>query len=456
MYTWTGSESGTGSVLFGTPQNFSHPESSPPGLAYSVPTLGYDINSCTSTIPATIQGQVTITTTLTWVGDGLPPPKTPVYLKETANTTVYFGPNGSATADDGFGDPTPNPNDVVSSGSHLTQHDGSSGTITLIRTLTCSATGTVGNQSGPGNGTSGVGVMFNYSVAEDNRGVTLTRQGAHGETVDAEGNRHGDTLYSYYQSTYGGDFGQVITQNIINWQYFTANVVGSWLQYLDGTTYPLLSFTWTWTPNESQDTWNNGIWSMPDGQLAVDITPTGTTYTGSDSPQSQTITYTATSTTDGTQATATYYLTMHDPYETVTSQTANTYGTWTNFPGMPQVPNYSNQTVSSGQGYVEQSISVSFGVSIQPNITVGTFELGKLGLGANASFTYTINAGQTANPVQVPPNYYTILQYAGAYVEHTGTADVWDTGGPLGITSFDFLVPNGWGLRMMPPMAFNP
>ena len=153
---------------------------------------------------------------------------------------------------------------------------------------------------------------------QDDREVVLHRDGARGEITDPDGTTHGDTIYSYEEYSNNGVDNSTTENHHINWQTFHAVFTGGW-RFLSNYVYPPDdsegyapdNFAWTWTPNESQDTYRTGYWAVIDGAYELfegqwQGSPSGV--------QQRNIVYTATD-SDGATATATYILSVHDPYE---------------------------------------------------------------------------------------------------------------------------------------------
>ena len=164
------------------------------------------------------------------------------------------------------------------------------------------------------NASASVSATANY----DSREVVLYRDGARGETTDPDGTVHGDTIYSYEEYDNNGVDNSLRESHHVNWQTFHPAFTGMWFflsMYVyppdDTEGYEPDNFAWTWTPNESQDTYRTGHWAVIDGGYELfdgqwEGSPSGV--------QQRQIVYTATD-SDGATATATYILKMHDPYE---------------------------------------------------------------------------------------------------------------------------------------------
>lgn len=122
---------------------------------------------------------------------------------------------------------------------------------------------------------------------------------------------------------YSGDFN--VDPSVLNWQTFYPDFSpwSSWQAFANFVYYPdpdqgsyfPAGFSWSWSPDESADTWGFGKWAAPYGTWIV--TGDGVwmqTQPSAPVPTEQTLTYTATD-LDGAQATAKYIMKFHDPYE---------------------------------------------------------------------------------------------------------------------------------------------
>jgi hypothetical protein len=139
---------------------------------------------------------------------------------------------------------------------HLVQVDGSSGTIERTVNVSANATASISQYSYGGN----LSADFNYGVDIDTRGVTLTRDGAHGETIDSDGTVHGDTTFSYYDESWTSSGDYSVHHN--NWQTFHPFFVGNWTRKWDPQQGDIEDVTWNWDPFATGDTQDTGNWSM--------------------------------------------------------------------------------------------------------------------------------------------------------------------------------------------------
>lgn len=161
--------------------------------------------------------------------------------------------------------------------------------------------------------------QIGFSVSSDSRAVTLTRAGAHNETVDSDGTIHGDTTYSYKSTSDSGgtilDPSVPITVAFWNWQQFTADLVGDWSKKnafpIPGS-FQIRDVTYKWNPaySEANMLWNK--WSQKFGTMNFEL---GSWKGTPDSPNAESLIYTATDNVDGAKADATYILTKHDSVE---------------------------------------------------------------------------------------------------------------------------------------------
>ena len=236
-----------------------------------------------------------IVATLTWQpasGQTLttdPPPTSPVSILETGTATEGPGPwNGSGpapypkgSASDGLGDPQTVSGDghgYFSSGAHLSQQDGSSGTITIgpvTLSATCPHT-TFVNGSPDWEGSSGVNVSLTVSV--DTRYATISLPGT---TPDTSGKLHiliGQQCQGTLAVT-GFPAGTAIT----NLQWSAAgNTLQGWTGASGGSTATILGAANPYTWSQSDPTQPGPIWYWSDtgGAKMVTCTVTATPPSG--------------------------------------------------------------------------------------------------------------------------------------------------------------------------------
>ncbi len=335
----------------------------------------------------------TVTATLTWVpADGYTqvtdPPPSKVYINEYADArwnAVWDTNNSSppfnadytgALADDGLGDPAV---DGESTGHHLIQKDGSSGTITVSCKLHAHSPTSVNLTSGypgggyPGGGYPGGGgaywswsggalIVTNFSVSVDTRAVTISCPDVDGPNdstptfyknpdvygrVDANGDplvtrvAHQREPDGTMRADIGLDYGDNDYQNQSNYVNvtFTANPTGDWAenlsQYLWNTSLKNASYPGTLNgvpPDPGIQTLLN-VYRRPfvidNGQTPPtvytadvgDISGNASVdhlffkYQNGDNRPDPWTPYETGNDGDGAIATADYYLSLHQPHE---------------------------------------------------------------------------------------------------------------------------------------------
>ena len=261
------------------------------------------------------------------------PPHTLTVL-EQPDAWAYGSP--SSSADDGMGDPALPVgywdsgrllySDGVESGGqpfgygppwktlHLTTHQASSGVVRITHSL-YAASAIIGAQ--PDAPIASV----SYQAPIDTRTLSLHREGGRGETYDADGTGHGDTIYSYHTLSTTVLFHNRSDVDNINWQTFHPIYGGEWSKF---TTYDNLNqahtfpdISYSWTPSESDNKWNIGLRSIVHGAMNEDLDLSAPLKWTKDAspPGGGTETYTATDNVDGASATANYILKIHEPLE---------------------------------------------------------------------------------------------------------------------------------------------
>ncbi len=336
----------------------------------------------------------------------------------------------------------------VSQGNHLIQRDGSSGTITLDPVTEKAINPVSTYQSGyPGGGGDGGGgypsgggpgywdwtggygtINFNVSLdpSANPRSVTLHRDGARGETQGSDGTVYGDTIYSYLDyDNNGPDNSTRQIGDYLNWQTFYPTFYGDWHLQQDSP--------FSWTPTESEDTGAIGKVSM---HYRSYNTFEGKPDGGPDATEQRTITYTTTD-TDGFIGTANYILTVHDPYE---HWIDNNHIIHKNLRRLPFSPSWTSSAgATSGQVYIEQAQTWGGSVSLDGP---GDWILGTLGVSLGLDYSFSVNAGASANAGPFPPGYSTWALVYDEYVDYTGTLKLWDAGGFVGTQNYEEQVPN--------------
>jgi len=278
------------------------------------------------------------------------------------------------------------------------------------------------------------------SVTVTKRGLTITRAGAHDERLNASGNKSGDTIYSSISYSNGPS-----AAPNLNTQTFAISFLGTWSMTPSTTSAGLLlplpheDVSFTWTPNESNDTYNSGIWQVPYGTInyALDVNqvlvPSGTR----DQPVGQTISYKATDNVTGKQASISYGLTVHDevegmtdsitPVETVPTALFGTFGNT----GLFQQPgpfNHLNQTI-----YVTTGIESSSGWSFDVGVDIPFAKWAPL-WSLSPGVGYSFNNGVTTSITtylnfDVAAGFYTYPEYVNKYNRHLYTWREFDAGG---------------------------
>ena len=272
----------------------------------------------------------TVIAKLIWTPDypqdpSLPPPTVDVLETGVASCAQYLvNPTGvKSVADDGLQD-TPVPEVAPmygqkSTGCHLVHLTVPAGQkfvmLPSARTLSASISfATAQGSTGPGTGIS-------YGVQIDNRYVLLRRDGAHGETQDANGTIHGDTTYSYLANAPLG-LGSTIVQSM---QVFHPYFAGPWSsnpKYTAGGTEPALNISYKWNPQNLSlmlgpvDTWSSHSQKIDTGSAYLEGTPSQW-YGPTDAVKVLGISYTATDLGSNPNATAVgnYILSVHDQYD---------------------------------------------------------------------------------------------------------------------------------------------
>ena len=385
---------------------------------------------------------VTITPFFRWV-PGSDPNAPPSILNAKITSEAYAGDqNGDpVSADNGFGDVSSqfprgyvfySDSDASSVGAHLEQKDPQGQKMVSLPPQTLSVSG------GLCEDYQSISSEVDYLAETDNRSVVLHRDGAVYETVDPDGTAHGDTIYSYHSIITPLEGDQCDT-DVVNWQTFHPVFSGNWSLLASGDSYIPDLDSWSWSPDESSDTWDTGIWSMPHGNINYTSDPTQSSWQGSpDNPLPKTMTYTATASSshinsndDGATVTAKYILTLHDQVENLTDTVTTTSASgplWGSFPtsdnpnGLmiingPVGPGSNNvPTVTTGQ---EHSIGYSGSVGADIGLT-GWLKLFNINfnLGMDTSTNITLQQSWPLN-VNVPAGYYTYPIFVHDYNRHT-------------------------------------
>ena len=340
---------------------------------------------------------------------------------------------------------------------------GVSGSGTLPTTGTAPITISVASSAKEGDypvGIRGTGKVGSTTLYHDHtavvtvtkRGLTLTRKDARGETTDADGTKHGDTIYSYTSSTTAENppMSNSLIDQVINVQEFHPVFSGTWTlekstnYYGVSGSYP--SVTYNWSPNHSQDRWDVGYWAVTPEYFTtagdsfdpynppndVTISPAGSA--------SQTITYTATD--KGTQKTvsAHYVLTVHQPVEVgPDTDTRKLYRenprpapNSTRFVAVPGNTTGSVYIAKDSSYQLQGGVSLVFGK---------VWVLKAIDVNVQYSYSVTLSAGAYAN-VSLPVGYSTYLDLYDVYNYYSGTEKKWDSAGFLGASPWLIKVPD--------------
>ena len=375
----------------------------------------------------------TATAIFTWSPDpNIPndsPPKTTVV--EIDSDAWAAGATGSAV--DGWGDaavqqdsyenPPDPPTNWYSDGTHYERVDCSSGTFEVQADLTVIAD----NESSDNAANCYGGVYFTASLP--NLALDLIRDGAHDETEDSDGNLHGDTTYSYNVDTPDGTIVET------NWQTFHPVFAGDW---------DLPTTSWTWNPNESQDTQTTGLWSIPFGNLVSNEDGIDPQYWSGtpDAPVTKTITYDADHMASVDQnynidLQATYYLTFHDEVEGLTDTQSNVIATgplWgSGGPGELAYiwPTTEGETYSAGSVPITACSSTSNGFSVGGDVDLSKWAK-PFGLSVGASYQHSESNSYSIAipcPFDVSYGFYAYPIFVDVYLRHTFHWRHFDSGG---------------------------
>ncbi len=276
-----------------------------------------------------------------------------------------------------------------------------------------------------------VGIFSRGAATVTNFSLNISRAGARAltsrndpnfnadrdEYIDADGNGHGHTIYSYYEEAHTNGGGTDVPHP--NVQYFSAGVAAPY----GSTVGP-----WQWTPSENNDSEFSHSQEMPFGSLKQTDwrvgrvkwkgTPAGT--------QQKIVSYS--NTKDGVEMKARYELTVHEPWEIVTTNTAaparlnyrpHPYGSWVG-------ASHDGDTVT---GQLDQSYGWDVGVTF-----TGPGELiaGIIGIDVSASrnASTSVSVGNEHNDVRA--GYECRVMVWDAVIRHSGTANEWNASGYVG------------------------
>lgn len=436
-----------------------------------------------------------VTAKLTWTRDNVPPPYAPdtssppptVDVLEIAgadSSQFLFNPTGLSTdANDGLGDAVTHPDAPSGPGGygsdstgkhlhHLTVPAGQDWVMLPTRSLGASLSWDTTQMTGS------PGMNVNYAVQLDNRAVTIISAAtnkkvpdldandnqttdANGDldykavpnTPDSDGTMNGDTIYTYHslKTTVVGDTGgggtlSLLDSPVQNWIEFTSAYTGNW-HYKQGITHSGDSVivpdvvspdTWSWSPSESEDTWDYAKCLMP---WAINYSVADGVPTGKDAPTKYPISYSATDNTDNVMATANYNMMVHDPSE----KNYPDHATYRNKENFRKYPNA--QWVSSGndptKSYdleVHTDTSESIDITISPGGKLEKWMSSVLGFTLDISASYDVGVGQGETVKDVELGYGTYCMSYEMVDYHVGKVDSWGVTGYEGTSPYNIRV----------------
>lgn len=366
------------------------------------------------------------------------------------------GATWSASASDGLGDPSVLDSGGASSmGRRLTRKDGSSGTITLSRSLTAS-----GSALDMVSRWAWVMVDYDYTVQLDPRAVWLNRSQTRAVAVDPVGRIYndridgdgitprGDTIYSYIRTSASG--AGSVSSTVYNSQTFQPGWSAEWQFIQDSNGIFTINGDWAWNPGDWSDKWDYGLLTTPIGRMEWFFGK----WVNKDAANDIAITYSVTDRRDKAQASANYILTMHGPRETVLINPDRPKRILVGDPPggrVWQTATFANQTLNFG---ITRSFTHSIGVSFTSDIAQW---FGKENFGIEANYTYsrTFESNFSTAVSDVPVGYGTYLELYNSYVVKSGIVDLFDAGGYTGydLTSLD--VPDGIELILHTPYTYR-
>ena len=427
----------------------------PRPLPYYLSTIGGNAPTSNFPMPASEDTTTNVTITLTWVPDpGMtlatdPPPTAPVILNEfqyaawNATASLNYGASttglsiGDSTSSDGYGDAQTfdiyNPASFwgYSSGNHLIQVDGSSGTITLTpgmmhmyAMMDCS-----GLPPQEGSPSATAATYLEISIAPDNRAVTIssslgqTHHRLAGSPTTSVANVPGS------DGTINADTLTPDNNGIANLITYTANYTGNW-----GA-----SSSYKWFSSMIQD---GEAGSFSSG------TTLDTEYSYFNPPaspgQTEHVYVHLTDSSDGANATANYYLKFHAKYEDWAEHTSQrvthpaTYVQGGTNAEYTFIGEYDNDTAvdqkpaQSLEWSTQKTESGTIGSSV---VSQATDPAGYIQFSANEAITSSTQKTITykLDPGVTVPAHTGIRVYVGPVsTDLFGTCSVWDEHGYVG------------------------
>jgi hypothetical protein len=287
-----------------------------------------------------------------------------------------------------------------------------------------------------------VAISHVLEVVPDPRKVALSRAGARADWMDADGNMHGDTTYSWNRYLL---MEPPTTEPHVNWQVFTASLIGDFDWSQDVSTQ--------WVPDCSQNTPFEGHWSMIFGTL-YQSEPSTDWLGGPGQPTERSLLFTATDNLDGAKASVTYNLTIHEPLErnypdAVTQVTEN----------LQPAPGWVwclNRLDGPGPTTVEVTVTQGsqWSIGVGLNGSIAKWVAWTLGIDVNAQYSRYIEAHATVVAPNVEPGFATRMMRFDVFEYHNGIVDEYDPAGKVGTPAYQIKKPNGWGITYETPYTW--
>ena len=255
------------------------------------------------------------------------------------------------------------------------------------------------------------------SAKQDNRGVSLSRPGAIGETYDeATNTTTGDTTYSHWDKSHPFVPGTWHD----NWQTIQANYTGPWSNTVE----------FSWSPPGSSDTKTSSQQRADRGQLAYTYSEDDL-YTQSwqgtpDAPSTRAIVYNAKDLSDGATAVPTYNLTFHNEVE---KDSETTTVVTVSGPLWGSNPNTSDDTLwvlhgpepSASKTFTRgrsSSSGWSFSAGSESEIPFGKIKI-PLGITGEYSTEHSTDMSGSATSPEVAAGYYVYPIFTDTYNRKT-------------------------------------
>jgi hypothetical protein len=225
------------------------------------------------------------------------------------------------------------------------------------------------------------------------------------------------------------------------WQVYLPTYFGKWGwitgQDHFGHTEDVPNAGFSWSPSESEDTWDWGTVEAPVGNISyLDGEPVGS----ADPPTSTTVSYTATSNVDQAVATANYDITYHDQFEEVSDTVTTATATGPLFGSDPTNGGDGLDIVIgpaiAGMQAVTQGTSSSQGQGLEGGLSAEW--LGIFGIDFDATKTFnveTVSSATSTLPFDVAQGSYTYPEFVDAYNRHTVLYRQWGASGEITVNS---------------------